>query len=450
MGAIKQYLDLYADQKSIIDANSTASMNSMRDTALHALEGKELPDKSVEGFEKTSIDEMMAPDYGINIQRIDIPADVAGSFHCGVPNLSTLLGVVVNDEFHPIDSLKKRLPEGCIFTSLKDADKVCPEILGRYYGKIADIKAPGVALNTLLAQNGVLIYVPKGLKLEKPLQLVNIFNSPVPTMAFRRLLIVLEDGASAQILLCDHTQEIHNSYMASQVIEIALGENSSLDLCDIEESSNTTSRYSQMYAIQNQRSRLSINGTTLLCGTTRNEYNVKVEGHECDTMISGMAIASKKQHIDNNTLVTHLGTHCRSNQLFKYVLDEEASGAFEGTIFVDEKAKFTEAYQNDKNLLAAGSAKMHCKPQLLIYCDDVKCSHGASTGQLDMKALFYMRSRGIDEKLARTMLMQAFMADVIDTVSLPGLKERLHLLVEKRFENKDLSCGSCNINCKEA
>lgn len=93
---------------------------------------------------------------------------------------------------------------------------------------------------------------------------------------------------------------------------------------------------------------------------------------------------------------------------------------------------------------------MHCKPQLLIYCDDVKCSHGASTGQLDMKALFYMRSRGIDEKLARTMLMQAFMSDVIDSVSMPGLKERLHILVEKRFENKDLSCGSCNINCKES
>ena len=450
MGAIKQYLDLYVGQKSVIDSNSVESINSMRDAAFHALEGKELPDKSIEGFEKTSIDEMMSPDYGINIQRIDIPADVASSFHCGVPNLSTLLGVVVNDEFHQIDSLTKRLPEGCIFTSLKDAQKLCPGVLDKYYGKIADINSPGVALNTLLAQNGVLIYLPKGTKLEKPLQLVNIFNSPVPTMAFRRVLIVLDEDASAQVLLCDHTQETHNNYQSSQVIEIALGENASLDLCDIEESSDKTSRYSQLYAVQHQRSRLSVNGTTLLCGTTRNEFNVKVEGHECDTLISGMAIASKKQHIDNNTLVTHLGTHCHSKQLFKYVIDEEASGAFEGTIFVDEKAKFTEAYQNDKNLLASGSAKMHCKPQLLIYCDDVKCSHGASTGQLDTNALFYMRSRGIDEKLARTMLMQAFMADVIDTVSMPGLKERLHLLVEKRFENKDLSCGSCNINCKEA
>lgn len=450
MGAIKQYIDLYTDQKSVIDSNSTGAMNSMRDKALAALEGKELPDKSVEGFEKTSIDDMMAPDYGINIQRINIPADVASSFHCGVPNLSTMLGVVVNDEFHPVDSLQKRLPEGCVFTSMKNADNVCPGLLQKYYGTIADLEQPGVALNTLLSQNGVVLYIPKGMKIDKPLQLVNIFNSPVPTMAFRRLLIVLDDDASAQILLCDHTQECNNAYQSSQVIEIALGENASLDLCDIEESSDKTSRYSQLFAVQHQRSRLALNGTTLLCGTTRNEYNVKVEGHECETLIAGMAIASKKQHIDNNTLVTHLGTHCRSRQLFKYVIDEEASGAFEGTIFVDEKAKFTEAYQNDKNLLASGTAKMHCKPQLLIYCDDVKCSHGASTGQLDMNALFYMRSRGIDEKLARTMLMQAFMSDVIDTVSMPGLKERLHLLVEKRFENKDLSCGSCNINCKES
>lgn len=449
MGAIKQYIDLYTDQKSVIESNSVGSMNSMREQALKALSGKELPDRNVEGFEKTSIDEMMAPDYGINIQRLNIPVDVANSFHCGVPNLSTMLGVVVNDEFHPIDSLSKRLPNGCVFTSMNDADNACQGIMKKYYGTVADLEEPGVALNTLFAQNGVVVYIPKGIKIDKPLQLVNIFHSPVPTMAFRRLLIVIDDDAAAQILLCDHTQDSTNAYLSSQVIEIVLGENSSLDLCDIEESSDNTSRYSQLFAIQHQRSKLSLNGTTLLCGTTRNEYNVKVMGHECNTLIAGMAIASKKQHIDNNTLVTHLGTHCHSKQLFKYVIDENASGAFEGTIFVDEKAKFTEAYQNDKNLLASGSAKMHCKPQLLIYCDDVKCSHGASTGQLDMNALFYMRSRGIDEKLARTMLMQAFMADVIDTVTMPGLKERLHLLVEKRFEKKDLSCGSCNINCKE-
>lgn len=449
MGAVKQYIDLYNEHKSVIDDNSVPPINKMRDLALKALEGKELPDKSVEGFEKTSIDEMMSPDYGINIQRVNIPADVASSFHCGVPNLSTMLGVVVNDEFHPAESLSKRLPDGVIFTSMKKAADICPEVLSDYYGKVADINSPGIALNTLLVQNGVVIYIPKGVTIEKPLQLVNIFNSPVSTMAFRRILIVLDDNASAQLLLCDHTQNSANAYQSSQVIEIVLGEHSRLDLCDIEESSDNTSRYSQLYAVQHQNSSLSLNSTTLLCGNTRNEYNVKVEGHQCDTLIAGMAIASKKQHIDNNTLVTHLGTHCNSRQLFKYVIDEDASGAFEGTIFVDEKAKFTEAYQNDKNLLASGNAKMHCKPQLLIYCDDVKCSHGASTGQLDMKALFYMRSRGIEEKLARTMLMQAFMSDVIDSVSMPGLKERLHILVEKRFENKDLSCGSCNINCKE-
>lgn len=448
MGALRQYLDLYSGQSETIKANSLPVMNVLRDAAFSYLSDKEFPTTKTEGFEKTSIDDMMSPDFGINISRVRIQADIANSFHCGVPNLSTMLGVVVNDEFHPVDSLLKRLPEGVTFTSFKDAAVKCPEILERYYGKIADSNSTGVALNTLLAQDGVLIHVSKNIHVEKPLQLVNIFSSPVPTMAFRRILIILEEGASAQVLLCDHTQDSDNQYQSSQVLEIELGDGSSLDLCDIEESSDKTGRYSQLYAVQHQHSRISLNGTTLMCGNTRNEFNVTVEGHECDTLIAGMAIASSKQHIDNNTLVTHRGTHCHSRQLFKYVIDEEASGAFEGTIFVDEKAKFTEAYQSDKNLLSSANAKMHCKPQLLIYCDDVKCSHGATTGQLDPTALFYMRSRGIDEQLARTMLMQAFMSDVIDTVSMAGLKERLRVLVEKRFENNDLSCNSCNVNCK--
>lgn len=447
MSALQQYIDFYNANSPAVSEHSAPVLNALRASALEALDGKSLPRKGDEGFEKTSIDKMMEPEYGININRMPLPVDVASSFRCGVPNMSSMMGIVVNDEFKPVGQLEQRLPEGVIFMSLHKAALQYPELVGRYYGTVAPLSDTSVALNTLLTQDGVFIYVPDGVTVEKPLQLVNIFSSPTPLMAFRRVLVVMGDNAKAHILVCDHTQDNTQTYHSSQVIEIVLGNASSLDYIDIEESSDNTSRYSQLFASQPDNSELVVNGTTLDCGNTRNDYTIEIPGRHCSTMIAGMAIGSGAQHIDNNTSVHHVGESCKSRQLFKYIIDDKSTGAFEGSIEVDEKARFTEAYQNDKNLLASVDARMHCKPQLLIYCDDVKCSHGASTGQLDKEALFYMRSRGIDEKVARTMLMQAFMADVIDTVTMPGLKERLHMLVEQRLHGQQGYCGDCSANC---
>lgn len=447
MGALQQYIDFYNDNAAAVNENSAPALNGLRAAALMALDGKSLPRKGDEGFEKTSIDGMLAPEFGINVTRMPLPVDVASSFRCGVPNMSSLMGIVVNDEFKPVGQLDQRLPSGVVYMSLRKAAGQYPELVSRYYGSLAPLDDTSVALNTLLAQDGVFIYVPDGVTVEKPLQLVNIFSSPTPLLAFRRVLVVMGDNARAHILVCDHTQDNTQQYHSSQVIEIVLGHASTLDYIDIEESSDHTSRYSQLFASQPDDSELVVNGTTLACGNTRNDYTVEIPGRHCSTMLAGMAVGSGHQHIDNNTSVHHVGESCKSRQLFKYIVDDEATGAFEGSIEVDEKARFTEAYQNDKNLLASADARMHCKPQLLIYCDEVKCSHGASTGQLDREALFYMRSRGIDEKVARTMLMQAFMADVIDTVTMPGLKERLHLLVEQRLHGQQGYCGDCSANC---
>ena len=450
MGSLSQYTDIYRDHRDALDSHSAPVINALRQVAYDSLQDRELPGKGTEGYEKTSIEEMMAPDFGININRVNIPVDVAASFHCGVPNLSTLLGIVVNDSFHPTGSLESRLPEGVIFGSLAKAAAEHPELVSRYYGKVATLDSATTALNTMLAEDGVMVYIPKGVALEKPLQLVNIFSSPTPLMAVRRVLIVLEEGASAQLLVCDHTQDSSQKYLSSQVVEIALERDAHLDYYDLEESGEGTSRCSSVYARQETGSSLLINGMTLSCGNTRNDYSIEITGDGCDTLLAGMAIASGHQHIDNNSSVNHLGSHCTSRQLFKYVLDDEASGAFEGGIVVNEGAVKTEAYQSDRNLLASIGAKMHTKPQLLIYCDDVKCSHGATTGQLDQDALFYMRSRGIGEKTARTMLMQAFMSEVIDTVRMEGLRERLHMLVEKRFHGQQSFCGDCATGCISA
>lgn len=447
--SLTQYIELYLEHEAQVNSNSAQVLNDLRPRALEELTGTSLPHTDTEGYERTSISDMFAPDYGVNIMRMNLPVDVAASFRCDVPNMSTLLGVVVNDSFRPAATLDQRLPQGVIFGSLCKNAVLHPDIVKQHYGTLAPLTNPSVALNTLMCQDGVILYVPKGVKLEKPLQLVNIFSSPTALAAFRRLLIVLEDDAEARLLTCDHVQDNEQQYLASQVIEVIMGRNSTFDLYDIEDSSLSTRRHSMLFASQSDGSNLLVNGMTLECGTTRNDYNIMLPGSHTETTLAGMAIASDKQHVDNNSQVTHIGNSGHSTQLFKYVIDDEASGAFEGGILVTPGAQFTEAYQSNRNILASTSAKMHTKPQLEIYNDDVKCSHGATTGQLDSEALFYMRSRGIPKHEARVMLMQAFMTDVIDTVRIPGLRERLQYLVDKRFQGGLRQCGTCGASCHD-
>ncbi len=449
MSALSQYIELFDSHREVIEDKSAKVLNDYRQDARNALKNKELPKKGSEGYEKISIEDIYAHDFGININRVNIPVDVSLSFKCDVPNMSTIMAYVVNDTFVPSSTLHNKMPQGVIIDSLARVAQENPQLVARYYNTLADNNNAIVALNTMLVQDGVFIYVPRGVEMERPIQLVNIFNSATSLMGVRRLVVVVEEGAKVQLLICDHSQNSEYRYHSSQVIEAFVAQNASLDIYDIEESSNITSRYSQLYARQERGSSLLVNGVTLTGGITRNDYHIDLAGDNCTTTLGGMAIGSGTQHIDNYTDIHHHSKHSNSNQLFKYVLDEESTGAFEGAIYVAPGAQFTEAYQSNRNLLASKQARMHTKPQLEIYNDDVKCSHGATTGQLDADALFYMRSRGIPEQEARTMLMQAFMVDVIDMVKMDGLRDRLRHLVEKRFYGQQVTCGDCSATCRD-
>lgn len=449
--SITQYLELYRDNAATIDANSAPALNAMRRPAAEALEGAALPRRGDEGYARTDLNAMFAPDYGLNISRIDLPADIEAAWRCDLPNMSTLQATVASDSFIPGPSLTRLLPEGVIFDSLAATASRNPEALGGLYGTIAPLTDPAVAINTMLTQDGVIIRIPRGLKMPRPLQLVNILSAPVAMMTPRRMLIILEPDAEAQILICDNTQRPGTPYLTSEVIEVDLARGSRLDLYTIEDSSAYTSRISRLYARQHEASELHIVSSTLTCGTTRNDFNIRLEGPHTHTSLSAMAIASAKMKIDNAVDLRHLSHHGTSRQLFKYVADDEASAAFEGLITVSPEAPYTDASQTCRTVLASPDARMHAEPQLIIDNDEVRCSHGATSGQLDEEALFYMRSRGIPEKEARTMLMQAFMADVIDTVSLESLRDRLRHLVERRFAaDSPASCAECHTACHKS
>ena len=236
-------------------------------------------------------------------------------------------------------------------------------------------------------------------------------------MAVRRLLIVLEDHAEAQMLACDHTQSDDVDFLALQTVEIILGRGARFDLYDLEESTPRTHRLSTLYASQEADSRLLVNGMTLYNGLTRNEFRLYLDGENCETHLLGMGIADDDRRIDTLTLIDHNVPRCRSNELYKYSADDRSRCSFAGRILVRPGAHHTDSYQSNRNLLGSSDARIYSKPQLEIYNDDVKCSHGSATGQLDAMQLFYMRTRGIDDLTARLLLKQAFMADALATVA---------------------------------
>ncbi|WP_288590383.1 Fe-S cluster assembly protein SufD [uncultured Prevotella sp.] len=447
MQSEKQYIDLYGECRDMLRKHSCEVMNAVRDEAFENFKRLGFPTKKVERYKYTDIPSLFEPDYGLNINRLEIPVDPYKAFKCDVPNLSTSLYFVVNDSFYDKALPKKELPEGVIVDSLARIAAEKPELIGRYYAKIAKTEEDGItALNTMLAQDGLLIYVPKGTVVDRAIQVINILRSDVDLMVNRRVLIIVEDRAEIKLLFCDHAAD-DRRFLATQVIEAYVGENAGLDLYCLEETHAKNVRVSNVFISQQANSRVNHNVITLHNGTTRNRTDLVFEGEGAECNLAGCVIADKDQHVDNNTLIDHKVGHCTSNELYKYVLDENAVGAFAGKVLVRHGAQHTTSQETNQNLCTTKTARMFTQPMLEIYADDVKCAHGSTVGQLNDAALFYMQQRGISKKEAKLLLEFAFINEVIDHMKLEPLRDRLHYLVEKRFRGELNKCEGCKL-CK--
>ena len=451
MQSEQQYIELYEQARELICSHAPEAMNAVRDEAFEDFRRQGFPSKKVERYKYTDMQKLFAPDYGVNLNRLQIPVDPYETFRCDVPNLSTSLYFVINDSFFKDDKPKGHLPEGVIIGSLRDN----PELVAKYYAKQAKTSDDAVtALNTLLAQDGLFVYVPKNIKVDRAIQVINILKATpqnaqrqVPDlMVNRRVLIILEEGAELKMLFCDHTADDRN-FLATQVIEDYVGENASLDLYCLEETHYKNVRVSNVYIDQQANSRVNHNVITLHNGITRNKLDLTFSGEGAECQCYGCVIADKQQHVDNNTLITHKVPHCTSNELYKYVLDDKAVGAFAGRVLVEHGAQKTISQMTNQNLSATKEARMYTQPMLEIYADDVKCAHGSTVGQLNDAALFYMRQRGISLQEAKLLLQNAFINEVIDKMQLEPLRDRLHYLVEKRFRGELNKCAGCKL-CK--
>ncbi|MBS7371310.1 MAG: Fe-S cluster assembly protein SufD [Bacteroidaceae bacterium] len=406
MSAEKQYIDFYREASGMISSRSCPVMNAAREVAFQTFCAQGFPSRKVERYRYTDVQSDFAPNYGISLAPLQLD---------DMPFCSTL----------------------------SQAD----ERLSALYGQVADAADPIVSLNTMLSVDTLLIHIPRGAHPQHPIQISHLLKGAVDNvMVNRRVLIVLDECAQADIVITERSYD-QRHFLTNQVIEVVCADDSILNLYEIEETHLLCTRYSSLFVRQGRNSRVSHTSLTLFNGHTRNRVDVRLQGEGSEVMLNGCVIADKMQRVDNNTLIDHQVGHCTSRQLYKYVLDDSAVGAFAGRILVREGAQKTVSQETNANLCSARTARMYTQPMLEIYADDVKCSHGSTVGQMVDAALFYMQQRGISEPEARLLLKSAFITEVIEAIPMETLRDRLQVLVDKRLRGELSKCEGCKL-CK--
>jgi len=445
VNAEQQYIDLYRQQRELLCSHSAGPLNALRDEAFANFQRLGFPTRKVERYKYTDLQTVFAPDYGLNLSRLDIPVNPYDAFRCDVPNLSSSLYFVINDQFYQKALPKVGLPEGVVVDSLSRVAAERPELVEPYYGKLARSSKDAInALNTMFCQDGLLVYVPRGVVVERPIQVINLLRSNVDLMVNRRLLVVLGEGAEVKLLFCDHAID-DRQFLATQVGEVFVGENAHLEMYELEETHVGSHRVANLYVDEAANASATIDTITLHNGLSRNRTDVSLSGRGAEVNMFGLVVADKAQHVDNNTLIDHRNTDQQSTERYKYVLDGHSVGAFAGRVLVREGSQRTVSNEVNANLCATREARMYTQPMLEIYADDVKCSHGSTVGQLSDEALFYMRQRGIPEAEARMLLKFAFAQEVLESIRLDALRDRLHYLVEKRLRGELSKCEGCRL-----
>ncbi|MDR2691502.1 MAG: SufD family Fe-S cluster assembly protein, partial [Dysgonamonadaceae bacterium] len=327
--AMGQYIDFFNAYREQIDEGCAPLLNSFRERAFETFRQAGFP-----ACRKVDMAGLLTEDFGFYLNRSGININPHRVFHCDVPNLNSHKHFIVNGHFVDYEA-PEDFPPGVFSGSLNAFAEQYPSLFLKYYNQTAGAKNDGLsAFNTTFVQDGYVLYIPENVVIEKTIQLTNISAGNNHSLINRRLLFILESGAQAGLLVCDHAYEENPMTANTQIVEIFAGENAILDFCELEESSPNTIRLANSFIRQAASSQTRINVITLSNGTTRNNYMIDLAGEYAETQLCGMAIADKRQKIDNCTLINHLfpNTHC--SEQFKYVLDDEAVGVFSGRIVV--------------------------------------------------------------------------------------------------------------------
>ncbi len=401
---------------------------------------KHFPRKSDEEWRHTNINSIFQHKFSVatdstlsrkTLQRFTIPGFNAYKFvfvnGCFVEQLSDIQDI--DNKFTIVNT--------------KYAKHQYPDVFKKYFG-ISNKYSSNLFtdINTAYATDGTFIFINENVEIDKYIHIINLSDGDNRKVVSQyRNIIVAKANSKLNILHTFHSLSVNYTF-TNVVNEIILEENANINYNIFQGEGNDTFQLNNTRVLQSKHSKFSSHTITLCGSVVRNDINAIHLGEACETNLNGLYLPDREQHFDNNLFVHHSKAHGVSNQLYKGIIDNKASAVFLGKVLVEKGAQKTLANQSNRNVLLSDNAKVNSKPQLEIYADDVACSHGSTTGQIDQKALFYLQSRGIERKHAETLLLNAFLSDVIDGIESEALRSLLHLMVNMRLKG-ELSGNQC-------
>lgn len=443
----QKLLGLFEEYKSKFFSEDRACIAEKRLQSIEQFKQKGFPTIQEEEWRNTNLSNALSKEYTHLSEFETKNIDLNKLFQCDIHDFDTDIISLLNGWVVNGGAELKTSSNGVITGSMAVARKKLPELFDKYYGKSEKIEEHSLSsLNTAMVQDGVFIYVPDNVEVEKALQMVSIINHAKGLFVQNRNLIVIGKNSKLTLVHCDDTTNQLASFNNS-VTEVFVSENASIDHYKLQNFNNESSLINSTYFHQEANSTISTNIISLNGGLIRNNVFVNLQGEGAHADVIGVYLTDEKQHVDNYVFIDHAVPNCTSKELFKGILDDESSAVFNGHILVRQDAQNTNAFQNNKNILLTDKASIDTKPFLEIYADDVKCSHGATIGQLDNEAMFYLRSRGITEDNARMLLLYAFAAEVINHISIEALRNRIDDMVKKRLRGELSICENCVLHC---
>lgn len=426
-----QLLTAFRDGEERLNGESKTALHQVRRQALHSFDQLGFPTIRHEEWKYSNVNSLIKQRFTID-GTSTLTADELSSLE--IPNLEGNVLYFVNGHYRPEMSHIVSPADQVQIGSLADAIKADPDGVGTHFAQYADYKDSAfTALNTALATDGVVIRVPANTHVEQPIILRFISDARVNNVASQpRNLIVV--GKNAEVTMAESFRTLgEQSSFVNTVTEISLERDARMQYYKVQDETNQAYHIGTTQVHQSDNSHFYAATVTLNGNFVRNNLNIVLNGQYAEAYMNGLYMPNGRQHVDNHTLVDHAMPNSYSNELYKGILDDSGTGVFNGKIFVRPDAQKTNAYQSCKNVVLSPNATMNTKPQLEIYADDVKCSHGTTTGQLNDEALFYMQSRGIPKDAARTLLLYAFAQDVLSQIKIQPIREYLEGVVTAKL-----------------
>lgn len=422
-------LSSYIAMEDYLEYNSP--IHDIRNKAIKIFEEKGFPSKKEESWKYTSLNSILKPDYSIFSNK-DRNVNLESVRRYFLHEIDTYKIVFIDGVYSSfLSETTHDSVDVCLLSSALNKSKYKP-VIEAYFNKTA--KSDGLtALNTAFTREGAYIHIPAHKEVRKPIEIINFSTGNEDAIFLQpRNLIVVGENSHVQIIE-RHQSLSDNKVLTNVVTEIFAEKRAYVDYYKIQNDKQTASLIDNTYISQERESIAHVHTFAFGGNVVRNNLNFFQKGERCDSTMKGITILGDKQHTDHNTLVHHTAPNCESHQDYKGLYAGSSTGVFNGKIVVDKIAQKIDAFQQNNNILIDDKATINTKPQLEIFADDVKCSHGCTIGQFDEEALFYLRSRGIGLKEARALLMYAFANTVLESVKIPEVKKRINMLIAKKI-----------------